>query len=395
MFPSKRILAVLCSLFIILTFVPVEIVSAQNTNMLMQQQRMNNQRMMMQQRQQQQLLQQQRLRQQEQAKRQREQQRVQQERMRIQREQQRVQRDRQRAQREQQRTQRDQQRTQREQMRAERATQQAARAQQQARRTQQQRSDADRKLKETEARTAVLTRQQTTAVRSKLATLPKPQRPVTNDNKGAASNNNGAGKPPKPPVATSGSGGGNKPPGPPKPPNAGKPPKPPVAALASGGGKKPPGPPKPPKAANDNVKFDHRKVGPLVKPAIVPKPSEARLIASTEGLMSSRNSRFSGVKTGSYGDRSTKYIWTIDQRGVNIVKEIGGKTTYKHTNLSSSAAFGGEVWFKNSRTVVINSGSGRFGDGNPNVGRSNYQAAVKAWESLGYKVEAKPFRERY
>lgn len=318
-------------------------VQAQNNTYIQQQRILQGQRATQQALQAQRNAAQARIRQQEQARIQREQQRVQREQLRIQREQQRVQRQLQRAQREQMLKQRELQRAQREQQRAERATLQASRAQQQARRAQQQRNDATQQRQETEARTAILTRQQTTTIRSRLAALPKPA------NQNSRSTGSGSGVPPN--------------------------------QRAIG--------------ANDNIKFNLKKIGPLRDPAIIPKAGEARLIGFSEGLMTARASKFSGVKLGTYGDRSAKYIWTIDQRGVNIVKELSNQITYKHTNLSRKAAIGGEVWFKDSKTVVINSGSGRFGDGNVQVGKSTYMAAVKAWEALGYKVEAKPFRERY
>lgn len=174
MIAFQRLPAALLALLILFTFIPADFVAAQSNTVLQQQRMMQSQRATQQSLQAQRNAAQARIRQQEQARILRQQQRVQREQQRIQRQQQQVQRQQQRAQREQLLKQRELQRAQREQQRAERATQQAARAQEQARRSQQQQSDAKRKRQETEARTAILTRQQTTAIRSQLAALPKP-----------------------------------------------------------------------------------------------------------------------------------------------------------------------------------------------------------------------------
>lgn len=65
----------------------------------------------------------------------------------------------------------------------------------------------------------------------------------------------------------------------------------------------------------------------------------------------------------------------------------------KHTNISPTAAIGGEVWFEPNKTVTINGGSGCFGD-NAGITEQQWQATINLWKSLGYKVNAIPFGER-
>lgn len=150
------------------------------------------------------------------------------------------------------------------------------------------------------------------------------------------------------------------------------------------------------KAANDRVKFDFTKVGPLQRPAIIGTPQQMRQIGPKDGLQSRTYGRFADVATGKYGNRNSKYLWTIDAKGVNIVKERApGRPDFKHTNLSSRASVGGEVWFTGAKSVTINAGSGRFGDGNKNVGPKQLKQAAKIWKDLGYNVTVIKFGERY
>ena len=64
-----------------------------------------------------------------------------------------------------------------------------------------------------------------------------------------------------------------------------------------------------------------------------------------------------------------------------------------HTNLSSEASIGGEVWFGPDNTVTINAGSGRFGDG-AGITLQQWEATVKLWESFGYNVKPVPLGKR-
>jgi hypothetical protein len=64
-----------------------------------------------------------------------------------------------------------------------------------------------------------------------------------------------------------------------------------------------------------------------------------------------------------------------------------------HTNISSKAYIGGEAWFESENTVVINAGSGRFGDG-AGISLSRWNAAIDYWKNLGYNVKAIPLGSR-
>jgi hypothetical protein len=101
--------------------------------------------------------------------------------------------------------------------------------------------------------------------------------------------------------------------------------------------------------------------------------------------------------TGDRPDAATKYLYTVDERGVNIAPEQTPFPTPRgnivHTNISSEASIGGEAWFGPDNAVTINAGSGRFGDG-AGITESQWSATVKLWESLGYKVNPVPYGSR-
>lgn len=137
--------------------------------------------------------------------------------------------------------------------------------------------------------------------------------------------------------------------------------------------------------------------GPLREPATTLTENEDVLIDSTHKLQSKKSGRFDDVLFGKYGDKKTKYLWTIDARGINVVHEPTPFPTSRgrvvHTNLSQRASVGGEVWFESPATVSINPRSGRFGAA-AGMTRAQWEAAIRYWESLGYKVNAFPGRDR-
>jgi len=103
--------------------------------------------------------------------------------------------------------------------------------------------------------------------------------------------------------------------------------------------------------------------------------------------------KFDNVVTGSYGDASKKYIWTIDDNGINIGLEqtpIGSNSVIKHTNLSPQAYSGGEAWFINQNKVHVNAWSGRFGAG-ANMTKAEWDASIDAFKSNGYEVIVEPY----
>lgn len=106
---------------------------------------------------------------------------------------------------------------------------------------------------------------------------------------------------------------------------------------------------------------------------------------------------FDDVVLGTHGDDATKYLWTIDQGGVNAALEstpfLTPRGNIVHTNLSKRASIGGEAWFESADTVIINAGSGRFGD-RAGITRTQWEAAIQYWKSLGHKVKAIPYGSR-
>jgi hypothetical protein len=145
------------------------------------------------------------------------------------------------------------------------------------------------------------------------------------------------------------------------------------------------------------VDAPNRGTGPLRDPAIELKENEDVLINSPHKMQSNKPGRFGDVLMGKYGDTKTKYLWTIDACGINLVKESTPFPTSRgkvvHTNLSQRASLGGEAWFESPETVSINPRSGRFGEA-AGMTRPQWEAAIRYWESLGYKVNAFPGRDR-
>ncbi len=125
--------------------------------------------------------------------------------------------------------------------------------------------------------------------------------------------------------------------------------------------------------------------------------NENVLLTEAQGLQTRTSNLFDNVILGSHGDQTTKYLWTIDSRGVNIALEQTPFPTPRgnivDSNLSSGAYFAGEAWFTSAKEIVINAGSGRWGD-RSGVTQEMWQAAIKIWESLGYTVTALPLGER-
>jgi hypothetical protein len=120
-------------------------------------------------------------------------------------------------------------------------------------------------------------------------------------------------------------------------------------------------------------------------------------ICEKEGLQSRREGFFDHPTLGKHRDPDTKYLWTIDDRGVNIALELTPAATSRgyitHTNISRMARFAGEVWFISPHEVILNGHSGRFGD-RARATNEQYEAALEYWELLGYKVTAVPLGQR-
>jgi hypothetical protein len=123
--------------------------------------------------------------------------------------------------------------------------------------------------------------------------------------------------------------------------------------------------------------------------------AERFLVHEWIGLQSRKSGRFDGVIQGSHPDRASMYLYTIDHRGVNLIREQTPFPTSRgcvvHTNVSTEAHIGGEAWFESDTSVWINRKSGRFGINAP---MSAWHKTIAYWESLGYEVNYDP-DERY
>ncbi len=146
--------------------------------------------------------------------------------------------------------------------------------------------------------------------------------------------------------------------------------------------------------------FESRKVdgpnegtGLLRDPAADLEENEDKLVDASHGLQSSKTKLFESVVTGNYGKRDSKYLWTIDQRGINLIQESTAFPTPRgyvvHSNLSRRASIGGEAWFESPDTVSINPSSGRFGAA-AGMTSAQWNAAIRYWEKLGYTVNPVP-----
>jgi hypothetical protein len=120
-----------------------------------------------------------------------------------------------------------------------------------------------------------------------------------------------------------------------------------------------------------------------------------------QGLKISTGEKFSDIMVGQHGDPKTMYLWTIDEQGVKVAWEQTyfdtPRHTIVHTNLSPKKAFfAGEAWFASDDEIVINAGSGRYGNrpDDPIESARRYELAIKAFEALGYKVTAIPLGQK-
>lgn len=97
------------------------------------------------------------------------------------------------------------------------------------------------------------------------------------------------------------------------------------------------------------------------------------------------------------GIANAKYLWTIDNRGINVAREQTPFATKRgfivHSNISSAASIGGEAWFTGPGEVTINAGSGRYGY-NGGASGAQWLEAISYWRGLGYKVTRVPFKQR-
>lgn len=84
-----------------------------------------------------------------------------------------------------------------------------------------------------------------------------------------------------------------------------------------------------------------------------------------------------------------KYLWVVSSRSIPFALELLPSISFKrgrlaHTNLTGGqeAHCGGEVWFIDFTSIVINGGSGRYRPRSPD----ELESAAKAFKESGYKV---------
>lgn len=98
----------------------------------------------------------------------------------------------------------------------------------------------------------------------------------------------------------------------------------------------------------------------------------------------------SNPKTDRAESEKTKYLWVVAQEGVPAALECpkGGTRLSRgrlaHTNLTGGhdAHTGGELWFFDPESIILNGGSGRYGPRSPN----ELDSVARAFKAAGYKV---------
>lgn len=126
-------------------------------------------------------------------------------------------------------------------------------------------------------------------------------------------------------------------------------------------------------------------------PGWTPARSEAIMLNASDGLSILQPAPATGViyetPPKSRSDKTTPYLWVIDERGVPYILEvriarIGALP--KHTNLTGggAACLGGEMWFETNTALCISGASGRY----PPQNAAQLADAVRVFESFGYRV---------
>jgi len=165
-------------------------------------------------------------------------------------------------------------------------------------------------------------------------------------------------------------------------------------------------------------------IGPLKAAATPTEINEDVLLDRRWGLQSRKpfEGPFRNVIFGDYGKREHKYLFTVDTRGINILREHTPFPTPRgmvvHTNISAKAVVAGECWFRPGRNggdlATINAGSKRFplqeplewdeasllwrlpADGAAYAALTlQWQRVAQLWVSLGYEVEQIPLGQRF
>jgi len=117
---------------------------------------------------------------------------------------------------------------------------------------------------------------------------------------------------------------------------------------------------------------------------------------------------------GTVGEKSTKLLWTIDDKGAHFALEDqpwdstrpDGSHDPSHTNLSGQAYAGGEAWRTGPNQLTVNAASGAFGyrsyfpttpSNDPRFttmfeeGAARFSAAIRYFISRGLEIEPLPY----
>jgi hypothetical protein len=102
------------------------------------------------------------------------------------------------------------------------------------------------------------------------------------------------------------------------------------------------------------------------------------------------------VRKSAYDTRPFKYLWTLDQKGLNVVREMlrfkSSRGIVLHSKVSPMAVVGGEAWFcPKENAVYINFCSGRY----PLKDQKSIDTICKLWLNFYKNVYAVVPPERY
>ena len=120
---------------------------------------------------------------------------------------------------------------------------------------------------------------------------------------------------------------------------------------------------------------------------------ESKILGVENGLRLLSEAPVSDVVFGrppNHGDDlgCNTYIWVIDRSGIPYLLEhpigILKERLPKHTNLTGGgpAYVGGQLWFRDTSTLYVSGGSGRF----PPSNEGQLDAAISVFESFSYIV---------
>jgi hypothetical protein len=129
-------------------------------------------------------------------------------------------------------------------------------------------------------------------------------------------------------------------------------------------------------------------------PGSIKFEDECRELTTEEGLKELEEPPCTGVVFGTppeaFGESTAeKYLWVVTSERVPFAQEIAQAYGFErgrlsHTNLTGGldAHCGGEAWFTNESSIVMNGGSGRYPPRSPD----ELQAVALAIKATGYNV---------